>query len=211
MDKAKIFATRLKASLWMVIGSLVVFSLVVLMNEYSASPEQEQKEKSANFEVKKQEKPKSVERPKPKPKPKKAETSPKAPPPTLSSAIGGVDLGLPEFALEMGEIGEGVLGDMSNVVMTEESVDVAPKPAERAPIEYPARARAKGITGYVVMNLLVNTGGNVERVKLLEASPAGVFEDVAMNAVRSWKFQPAIYQGKPVKVWAQQKIRFDLN
>lgn len=211
MNRTTILKTRFKALLWMVLGSLLVFSTIVLMNEYGDKLEPEKKEKTANFDVKKQQKPKSIQKPKPKPKPKKAQSSPKAPPPSIGSAIGGVDLGLPEFAMEMGEIGEGVLGDMSNVVMTEDSVDVAPKPADRTPIEYPPKARAKGITGYVIMNLLINSGGNVENVRLLEASPAGVFDEVAVNSVRTWRFEPAMYQGKPVKVWAKQKIRFDLN
>ena len=40
---------------------------------------------------------------------------------------------------------------------------------------------------------------------------SGVFDDIAVASVKRWKFKPAEYQGKPVKIWAKQKIRFELN
>jgi periplasmic protein TonB len=206
-------AASYKAFIWMIVGSLLIFSMAVVMNNYSEPPKKKEVKKSANFEVAPPPpKKKPKKKPKPKPKPKKAKSAPKAAPPSLGSAISGMDFGLPEFALgDMGEMGEGMLGDMKNVVMSEDSVDVAPKPSERAAIEYPKKARAKGITGYVVMNLLVAANGNVEQVKVLESVPAGTFDEVAIASVKAWKFEPASYQGKAVKVWAKQKIRFDLN
>ena len=111
----------------------------------------------------------------------------------------------------MGDIGDDLLGDMSDVVMTGDTVDDPPRPTQQTPVEYPRDAKSKGITGYVTLNLLISTQGNVERVKLLESYPQGVFDEAATSTVGSWKFNPAMYQGKPVKVWAKQKIRFDLN
>ena len=202
---------RLKATLWMVIGSFLIFSSVVVMNKYMDTPEPEKVEKKTNFDVKQEKKKEIKDKPKPKPKPKKVSQAPRAPLPTVGSAIGGVDLGLPEFDIGMGNVGDSLLGDMSNVVMTDDSVDIPPRPAQRAPLQYPAKARSKGITGYVVMNLLINPTGDVEHVKLLESHPAGVFDEVAIASVREWHFQPAMYKGNPVKAWAKQRISFDLN
>ena len=98
-----------------------------------------------------------------------------------------------------------------DVVMTGESVDVAPKPTQRSAMEYPKAARKNGITGFVLMNLLIDKSGQVEKVKVLQSEPAGVFDEVAETGVRSWTFTPAQYKGQPVKVWAKQKIRFDLQ
>jgi protein TonB len=201
---------RLKALIWMVLGSLVIFSSIVIMNQ-SQMPKKQEAKKTASFEVEKQQQKKEKPKPKPKPKPQKPSTTPKAPVPVIGSAISGLDLGLPEFNLDGMEIGDDILGDMSNVVMTGDTVDDPPRPRTQTPVEYPAKAKAKGITGYVTLNLLISTQGAVENVKLLESYPQGVFEEAATETVRSWKFDPAVYQGKPVKVWAKQKIRFDLN
>jgi len=211
MSSEQRFKIRLKALVWMVLGSLVIFSSIVIMNQ-SEKPERQEVKKTASFDVEKQQKKKEKPKPKPKPKPQKPSSTPKAPVPVIGSAISGLDLGLPEFNLDgMGDIGDDILGDMSNVVMTGDTVDDPPRPTLQTPVEYPAKAKAKGVTGYVTLNLLISTQGAVERVKLLESYPQGVFEEAATSTVKSWKFDPAVYQGKPVKVWAKQKIRFDLN
>ena len=107
---------------------------------------------------------------------------------------------------------DALLGDIGkDVVMTGESVDVKPKPAQRSAMEYPKAARKNGVTGYVLMNLLISKNGRVEKVKVLQSEPAGVFDEVAEAGVRGWNFTPAQYKGQPVKVWAKQKIRFDLQ
>jgi protein TonB len=111
----------------------------------------------------------------------------------------------------MGGVSDKVLGDTRDVVMTGESVDVPPKPTRRAEMQYPPQARQEGITGYVTVNLLIDAQGRVQRVKVLDAEPAGVFEEVAKQALRQWRFDPAQYQGEAVKVWAKQQIQFDLS
>jgi len=69
--------------------------------------------------------------------------------------------------------------------MSEDSVDVAPSPSERSAMEYPKKARKMGVSGYVLMNLLINKNGNVEKVKVLESQPAEVFDDVAVAGVKT--------------------------
>lgn len=205
------FKNRIKAFIWMIIGSFVVFGSIVIMNQGEELERQEVK-KTATFDIQKQEKKEEKPKQQPKQQLKPQSSTPRPPSPTIGSSISGLDLGIAGFDIEgMGEIGDDLLGDMSNVVMTEDSVDNPPKPRERTVLEYPKEARAKSITGYVTMNLLISTQGSVEVVKLLESSPQGVFEEAASTTVKGWKFDPALYQGKPVKVWAKQKIRFDLN
>ena len=43
------------------------------------------------------------------------------------------------------------------------------------------------------------------------SSPPGVFDDAATEAVRQWRYQPALYRGRPVKVWAEQVVHFELS
>ena len=61
--------------------------------------------------------------------------------------------------------------------------------------------------------LLGKTGndGSVNQVQVLESSPSGIFDTAALQGIRSWHFEPAKYKGDTVRVWAKQKIRFDLS
>jgi protein TonB len=63
----------------------------------------------------------------------------------------------------------------------------------------------------VVLNVLITPSGQVEKVKILESSPPQIFDQVAVESVRLWQFEPAVYKGQAVRVWAKQKIGFDLS
>ena len=129
----------------------------------------------------------------------------------LDSSLSGLDFGLPAFDSSELDLGAGLLGDSGDVVMTDDSVDQAPRPILQTPMTYPNRAKAQGITGYVLLSVLISPTGQVEKVKVLEAQPAGVFDDVAIAGVQGWKFEPATYKGEHVRVWARQGVRFDLS
>jgi len=198
---------------WMVIGSTIVFAMIAYMNSASLPEKTEKHRSNVTFDVKKLEKPKPKDRVKPKPP-----ARPKAPQPRLAplqglnSSIGGISFGMPSFDMDtMSDVNNSILGDMSNVVMTDETVDVPPKPAKRTAMPYPSSARKKGLTGYVVLNLLIDKDGKILNIKLLESTPAGIFDQVAIDGVQGWEFEPAVYQGQKVRVWAKQKIRFDLG
>ena len=150
-------------------------------------------------------------KPKPKPKPKPKKAQPKAPLPNLSSMLGGIAMDIPEFATDdiAGDTKD-LLGDIAeDAIMNEGTVDSKPKVLSRAPLEFPQSALKDGAKGYVIINLLIDKDGSVELAKVLESHPVGVFDSAALNSVRAWRFGPAKYKGKPVKIWAKQKIRFD--
>ncbi len=204
----------LMAVLWMIGGSSLVFALLVIMNEYIDSPENNDGGQTASFSVERPPPPKPPERKKrkrPKRKRRKSRAA-KAPAPLLSASLGGLAIDLPEFdASDLGSLSDSLLGNMDNVVMTENAVDDPPRPLEQTPIAYPKRARAEGVTGYVTVSLLIGPSGEVERSKVLEADPPGVFEETTLQALGSWRFSPAMYQGRPVKVWARKTFRFELK
>jgi periplasmic protein TonB len=199
-----------KALLWMIFGSLLMVALIITMNLREQGKDQGISEKKTKMQIAQKVKQQSQVAPKPKPKPKKPKRVPQAPMPNLSSNLAGVDLGIPEFA--MGDLmgsGESLLGDISkDMTMTESTVDSVPKATQRAPLQYPKQAKRKGITGYVLFNLLIGKDGHVIRSKILESQPEGVFDDAATASVQMWKFEPATYKNEPVKVWAKQKISF---
>ena len=105
----------------------------------------------------------------------------------------------------------GDAGAVKNMVMTQDSVDAMPRIMQRTSPRYPPRARASGLTGLVTLNLLIGLSGEVIKVKVLQSTPPGVFDEAAIEAVRGWQFSPATYQGQAVKVWARQTLRFNLS
>ncbi len=202
------------AALVALMGAAMVFGLLVTMNAFSQPPKQDKAKESVQFQAppkqKKKKKKKQARRQKPKSKPRS--NTPPPPAPNLASNLGGIGFDLPGISAgNVADVSDKLIGDVKASVMTEDSVDDKPQPRRRTAASYPPRARAEGITGYVVMNLLINENGMVERVKVLEAKPTGVFEEAARETVQSWQFDPATYQGEAVKVWARQTIRFDLS
>lgn len=212
----KSWQRHLVAFLGMALGSAGVFGFVLVMNSYTSPPPAKEQTEAVAFKVEKKPK-KKKRRQRPKPKRQRPQRSaPKAAPtPNLASGISSVAIDLPGFdSSQFGSVSDSIIGQSNNknMVMDENSVDTPPKPLSRvAPSEYPPKARREGITGYVTMNLLIGTGGDVERVKVLDAKPSGVFESVAVSTIRQWRFAPAEYQSEFVKVWAKQTMRFELN
>ena len=202
---------HLSAFMFMALGAMIVFASVLMLNRYVEKTDDDDNVGKVNFSVQKTAQPKQQKVVKKivKKTPPKTRNAP-PPPANLSSIIGGVDMGL-GFRLDGMNVGDGILGEMENVAMSSDTVDVLPQTQSRPMLEYPRRARAKGITGFVKFNLLINPLGKVEKIKILESVPAGVFDQVALNNMRGWKFIAAQYQGKPVKGWFEQTIRFDLN
>jgi protein TonB len=202
---------RLVGLISSVVSTVLVLALLVLMNRQGSGPDDSDGLAATNFEVVKKEKPKpkeSLRRPEP---PKRRPSKP-APAPLigLDSGLAGLDFGLPQFDANELDLGAGLLGEGKDLIMTDDSVDVPPRPLLQTPMPYPPRAKANGVTGYVILSLLIGPTGQVEKVKVLEAQPAGVFDEVAAAGVQGWKFEPASYQGENVRVWATQKVRFDL-
>jgi periplasmic protein TonB len=197
------------AFLVMLFGGLLMVILVVSFNK--SVQEKDPVVKKEVRQIKANKTKKQTTKPKPKPKPKPKASQPKAPLPNMNSLLGGVAMNIPEFETN------NIAGDASKLlediaedaIMNENTVDVKPKVLARPPLEYPAEAAKNGIKGYVVINILIGKDGSVELAKVLESEPSEVFDTAALNAVRSWRFSPAKYKQKPVKIWAKQKIRFE--
>ena len=197
----------------MAFGSSLVFGSLILMNELGGAPPARPELQPAHFEVQK-----LVEPPKKKEveaKPRRTESSTWRPPAALEgldSPLAGVDVGLP--SLDLGDMlrpNDRLLGSSQDLVMTDDAVDVKPKPTRRPTMDYPMQARVKGIEGYVLVSVLITSAGDVEKVQVLESSPPQIFDQAAVDFVRHWQFEPAVYKGQRVKVWAKQRIGFDLS
>lgn len=74
---------------------------------------------------------------------------------------------------------------------------------------YPEPARRAGIEGLVLVRVLVDTTGSVERLFLVQSIPD--LDVAALDAVQKWKFIPAASHGTPLKVWVMAPVRFRLR
>ncbi|HPG39707.1 MAG TPA: M56 family metallopeptidase [bacterium] len=93
--------------------------------------------------------------------------------------------------------------------------DVAPKPVKgfeelMKNVGYPESALKAGIEGKVLVNVLFDEKGNIVETKIEK----GLNEDcnqAAINAIKAVKWDPAIKDGKPIKVWLHIPIIFKLQ
>lgn len=73
---------------------------------------------------------------------------------------------------------------------------------------YPESARKRGIEGWVEAAFTVTPNGSVEDVEVRNASPANVFDDAAVRAIRNWRFEPVVRDGERVAQRAMVRLRF---
>lgn len=89
-------------------------------------------------------------------------------------------------------------------------VSQMPVLADEVRIPYPPEARRKGVAGAVVMDILVDDKGNVRDAKLVSGPGSGL-DEAALQAVKGFKFKPALVSGKPVTVRIRYAYRFVLE
>ncbi|MCC5871751.1 MAG: energy transducer TonB [Gammaproteobacteria bacterium] len=63
---------------------------------------------------------------------------------------------------------------------------------------YPTAAKEAGIEGEVTLIYTVTASGHVEDVRVLESHPPDVFDEVALAAVRTWRYRPLRRGGEPL-------------
>ena len=73
---------------------------------------------------------------------------------------------------------------------------------------YPEAARKRGVEGWVELAFTVTPNGTVEDVEVRNASPANVFDDSAVRAIRGWRFEPVERNGERVAQRAMVRLRF---
>lgn len=78
--------------------------------------------------------------------------------------------------------------------------------------EYPARAEARGIEGWVLIQYTITATGTVKDAVVIDAQPKNIFDDAAIKAILRWRFNPRIENGVAVeRVGMQVRLTFNLN
>jgi protein TonB len=102
-------------------------------------------------------------------------------------------------------------GAMSRMNLTAGS-DQDVLPLVRIAPDYPARAAARGIEGWVIVQFTITPTGSVRDPIVVESMPKNVFDDAALKAIARWRYNPKIEGGVAVeRVGVRTIIRFVLE
>jgi protein TonB len=78
--------------------------------------------------------------------------------------------------------------------------------------EYPGRAAAAGIEGYVVVEYTVTRLGLVTNPRVIDSYPRGYFENAALRAIQRFRYNPHQIDGVAMeRHGVQQKFTFELE
>lgn len=86
----------------------------------------------------------------------------------------------------------------------------APVKTFAPPPQYTEIARKARIQGVVIVQAIIDKAGNVTNVKVLKGLPMGL-DQSAVEAIKKWKFDPATLNGKPVAVYYNLTVNFQLQ
>lgn len=90
-------------------------------------------------------------------------------------------------------------------------VDRHPRAIGKIEPEYPEGARQRGVEGTLKLKLRIDPLGRVRAAEVVEAIPAGVFDEAALAAFRDARFEPAMRDGRPVRYEAYIRVDFRLS
>lgn len=90
------------------------------------------------------------------------------------------------------------------------AVEKNPEPIQLVKPVYPEIAQRAGLTGSVVLRVLVNKEGKPMRTAVIKADN-DIFVEPAKEAAMKTLFTPAIQNGKPITCWVNIPFRFSLN
>jgi TonB family protein len=75
---------------------------------------------------------------------------------------------------------------------------------------YTEAARKARVQGVVILQAIIDEHGDVTNVRVLKGLPMGL-DGAAIEAVKTWKFQPATLEGMPVKVYYSLTVNFQVD
>ncbi|MDH5916691.1 energy transducer TonB [Vibrio splendidus] len=84
-------------------------------------------------------------------------------------------------------------------------------PLYRVEPRYPAKALKRGAEGHVIMSFTIDETGRPIDIQVTDANPRRMFEREAMRALKKWKYQPKVVDGKAIaQVGQTVKLDFKL-
>jgi protein TonB len=74
--------------------------------------------------------------------------------------------------------------------------------------KFPLATRNRNMSGWVELEFTVQTDGSTADIVVTNSSPRKTFDAAATNAVREWRYQPVIRDGKSIDQRVAVRIRF---
>ena len=133
------------------------------------------------------------------------------PPPTpqtprMAFASSGIDNNVAQLAPMVD-----ARGAMSRMSMSAGS-DRDVVPLIRIVPDYPPRAQARGLEGWVQVQFTITATGMVKDPVVVSAEPRNIFDDAALKAIARWRYNPKVENGVPIeRVGVQTRLVFQLE
>jgi protein TonB len=134
----------------------------------------------------------------------------------IEAALSGEGGGGGDFAEALSFASGGRIGGMGKAGAPDENlksafslseIDQKPRPIFQAAPVFPAKLLGKKVEGVVNVLFIVDATGKVSSPRV-EKSTHPAFEKPAVDAVKQWKFEPAVRGGKRVACKVRAPIRF---
>jgi protein TonB len=87
----------------------------------------------------------------------------------------------------------------------------APVLVSRIEPAYPEIARRGRAEGQVVVEAVISDRGEVQDARVVHSTTMPILNEEALRAVRQWRYRPALYRGRPVRVYVTVTVTFRLN
>jgi TonB family protein len=129
--------------------------------------------------------------------------------PNVKLASGGNGMGMGMGNGHGGGYGDGWGGNIGGGVYQIGGGVSEPKVIYSVDPEFSDEARRAKYQGVVLIALIVDKDGNPQSVHVARALGMGL-DEKAMEAVRQFKFKPALREGKPVACYATVEVNFRL-
>jgi protein TonB len=76
---------------------------------------------------------------------------------------------------------------------------------------YPESARRAGVQGTTLLRIHIETDGRVSDVSVARSAGHQALDEAAADAVRRWRFEPALNAAGPVSMWAVVPVEFRIG
>jgi TonB family protein len=86
----------------------------------------------------------------------------------------------------------------------------APTVIKRIEPRYTDEARQERIVGNVILQIVIQTNGTADILKVVKPMPFGLTES-AVEALQQWRFMPAVRNGKAIPVAANIEVAFNID
>jgi protein TonB len=130
--------------------------------------------------------------------------------PPANIEVAAINVALPDVEMNFGAGGGPYLGQWYGE-RNPGAPDSDVVPIVRISPQYPRQALLNGTEGWVRIEFIITPDGRVADPVVVDASPRGIFDRAAIQAILRWKFRPRYVDGQAITRRASQIIDFQLE